>query len=241
MRSRPSGVRPAIFPGSIFLMDGSITGCVKNMFIALVYANPMSMTTFFTKQGTVMVQHYELDETLSALQNSGLLLFPTDTLWSIGCLATDVVAVLRLLRMKAQAPGFDLEILVDSVDMLKEYVDHLHPRLETLMAYHVRPLTVVLEGPRRLPEQLLGPGRVAAFRVVRDDYCRQLIGRLGRPLAASFATLNGQAPIHFGTVSSDILQSVDHVVKYHQQEKTAGEPSVMVRLSECDELEFVRE
>lgn len=186
-----------------------------------------------------MVQHYDLSGALNTLENSGVILFPTDTLWSIGCDVRDPVAVKRLLRLR---PAGQLEILVDSLEMLREYVAHVHPRIETLLVYHVRPITVLFDKVRQLPIEVLVNGRSAAFRVVQDKYCRELIGALGRPVVSVYAQIEGATlPSHFGAVGSDVIEAVDYVVKFRQGEKIPGEPSVMVRLTRKDEFEFLRE
>ncbi len=196
------------------------------------------MWTMFTNE-TSMVQHYDLAGAVATLENSGVILFPTDTLWSIGCDVSDPVALKRLLRFR---PSASLEILVNSVDMLKEYVAHVHPRIETLLVYHVRPLTILFDKVRQLPVDVLVNGRSAAFRVVQDEYCRDLIGALGRPIASIYAWREGSTlPSHFGAVSSDVIEAVDYVTKFRQGEKAHGEPSVMVRLTRKDEFEFLRE
>lgn len=198
------------------------------------------MTT--TNETAQMVQNYDLEGAHSTLSRGGLLLFPTDTLWSIGCDATNPGAIDKLLQVKPSKASTPLEILVDSVQMLKQYVDHLHPRIETLLYYHVRPLTVVCKKARNLPSNLLPPDGRVAIRMVQDDFCRELIQSFGAPLVATYATLNEQYfPSTFGGVSSEVIQAVDYVALHRRTEKTPGEPSVIVSLSEKDELIFLRE
>ena len=190
-----------------------------------------------------MVQDYPLHDTLSVLRNSGLVVFPTDTLWSIGADASDPVGVLRLLRLFNQAANPQpLEILVDSLDMLKHYVHRLHPRLETLLLYHTQPLTIQVDRIQNLPIQLTEEQQLVAFRLVQDEYSRQLIGALGKPIVSMFATFNGHhLPSHFGSINSDVFSATDLVVGMDISSRIPGKASVMVRLSDDDELEFLRE
>ena len=85
-----------------------------------------------------MIQRYDLEGAASVLENEGLLLLPTDALWCIACLADDPVALERLRRIQRYQQGQQMEILFSSLDMLKRYAPQLHPRLETLLAYHYR-------------------------------------------------------------------------------------------------------
>lgn len=199
------------------------------------------MTTF-TNEMKGMASFQEIEGALEILHNGGLLLYPTDTLWSIGCDATDPVAIERVCNLKGRKSTEDFEVLVDSLEMLRQYIDHLHPKLETLLAYHVRPLTVIFENGRNLPERLLAARRRVAFRLAQDKFCRTLITAFGRPLIATPAHSHDQPyPVNFGAVSSVIIEGADYVVKYRQNEKEAGEPAVMVQLSRRDELVFLRE
>jgi L-threonylcarbamoyladenylate synthase len=199
------------------------------------------MTTY-TNEKIRMVQEYDIKGALKVLQEGGVLLFPTDTVWSIGCDATNPQAIEEVMAIKKKAIHKNVEILVDSITMLKNYVEHLHPKLETLLTYHVRPLTVVFDNACNLPESLLAPDGTVGVRVVQDDFCRALIRAHGEPILAAFASVGeGTFPTNFGAISSEIIEEVDFVVKYRQNEKAINEPSVVVRLSNRDELEFLRE
>lgn len=199
------------------------------------------MTTY-TKEKIRMVQEYDIKGALKVLQEGGVILYPTDTVWSIGCDATNPQAIEKVTAIKKKTTTKNFEILVDSLQMLKNYVEHVHPKLETLLMYHMRPLTVVFDHARNLPASVISPDGSIAVRVVQDDFCRALIGAYGEPLLASFASMGeGTFPTNFGSISSEIIEEVDFVVKYRQNEKVSDEPSVVVKLSNRDELEFLRE
>lgn len=200
----------------------------------------MLMTS--TNAPGMMIQGYDLKSALSALLNEGLLLIPTDTLWCIACDATDPVALERLRRLRPPTPNEPIELLFNNLERLNAYVDRLHPRLEVLLAYHSRPLTVLAQGSRRLPRTALLPDGGVAIRLSQDLYCQQLIEALDAPLATIPAhPTNTQLPTHFGRIRSDFITAVDYVARHRQLEKHAGTHSVMVRLDEMDELEFLRE
>ena len=155
----------------------------------------------FTKERTAMVQNYDLDSALSMLRQGRIILYPTDTIWSIGCDATNPVAIEKLNRLKKNDQE-DFEILVDSIQMLKNYVDHLHPRIETLLIYHVRPLTIIFDNPRNLPSNAISRKGTISVRLVQDEYCRNLIKEYGCPLLASFAKFREEPfPVNFGGVA----------------------------------------
>lgn len=185
----------------------------------------------------------DLEAALTSLQAGGIILFPTDTLWSIGCDATNEDAVQQMLHLLKSADGGHAEILVHSLLALKELIPHLHPRLETLLHFHERPLAVLVEGRGCLPNELLRPSGEVAVRIVQDAFSNELVKVFGRPVFSQFAAVTGAPlPATFGSISSDIIQGCRHVVRHRQAERIAGEPAVMVRFSErINELEFIRE
>lgn len=199
------------------------------------------MTTY-TNEKLRMVQEYDIKGALMTLQQGGIILYPTDTIWSIGCDATNTRAIEKVYHIKQKTNAKGVEILVNSLQMLRDYVVHVHPKMETLLVYHTRPLTVVFDKPRNLPANAIAPDGTVAFRVVQDEFCRSLIAELGKPILASFAsTHEGTFPVNFGAISSEIIEQVEFVVKHRQNEKMIHEPSVMVKLTKRDELVFLRE
>ncbi len=199
------------------------------------------MTTY-TNEKIRMIKEYNLKGALTTLQQGGILLYPTDTVWSIGCDATNTLAIEKVKRLKQHTSTGGFEILVDSIQMLRQYVAHLHPKIETLLLYHVRPLTIVFDRARNLPAEVIAPDGSVAIRLVQDAFCSSLICDFGKPLLATFASMSeGTFPVNFGAISSEVIEGVDFVVKHRQGEKKTSEPSVVVRLSRRDELIFLRE
>lgn len=175
------------------------------------------------------------------LRAGGVILYPTDTIWGIGCDATCGAAIERIYAIKRRRPDKPFLLLADSVEMLRTYVGYVHPRVETLLAYHQRPLTIIYEGARNLPENLVAPDGTIGFRIPQDDFCRELIGRLGCPIISTSANVSGAPfPAHFGEVSSEIIEQMDYVVRYRQWDTDPAQPSVVARVAEHGELIFLR-
>lgn len=184
----------------------------------------------------------DISEIVRILHDEGIICYPTDTVWGIGCDATNEVAIARITRLKGRAPDKGYIILVDSIEMLKQYVPKIHPRLETLLAYHSRPLTVIYDRSVGLPTAVKAPDGSVGIRIVQDEFCRLLIGALGRPLLSTSANKSGQPfPPTFGAISSDILMNVDYVVKHRQDDKEPHQPSSIAKLDRHQELDFIRE
>lgn len=196
----------------------------------------------FTNRNTGMVQHHTLEPVISTLEKGGLILLPTDTIWGIGCDATNAEAVGRVRSIKQTKNREPLVILVASIEMLKNYVAYIHPRVETLLLFHSRPLTVIYDKGVNLPENALGADGSVAIRIPQDEFCQSLLQIFGKPIVATSAHI-GDAPYprHFGEISSAVIEGIDYVVKHRQMEKEMGQPSVIARLGEDEELIFIRE
>jgi L-threonylcarbamoyladenylate synthase len=190
----------------------------------------------------IMFENEKFEEILTVLKQGGIILYPTDTIWGIGCDATNEAAVEKINHLKNRKNKNGYVVLVDSLETLKNYVSHVHPRIDTLLHFHERPLTVIYEEGMGLAPSVLGKDGSVGIRIVKDAFCRELIRQLGKPLVATSANITGRDfPSHYGEISSEVLEKVDLVVRYKQDHKEKGEPSVIVRLNETEELDFIRE
>jgi len=179
---------------------------------------------------------------VDGIHNGDIFLFPTDTIWSIGCDATNPVAMQRIYGLKQCLPGKPCVLLVSSIEMIKDYVYQVHPRIETLLMHHTRPLTVVYPNAMNLPSTSVATDGSVAIRVVQNIFCAQLINAVGRPLVATSASIHNQTfPRNFGEISSEVLCGVDQVVKLRQDEKKLHDPSVMITMGRKGEIVFLRE
>jgi len=189
-----------------------------------------------------MIQIDTMTEVNEVLAQGGLILLPTDTIWGIGCDACNTNAVEKVFDLKQRDRSKPFILLADSVAMVKKYVHQVHPRIDTLLMYHQRPLTVIYEQARNLPSNVIAQDGSVAFRVPQDAFCRALIQSYGRPIVATSANISNEPfPAKFGEISSAVIQGVDYVIKNPRKEEIATEPSVIVRLDKRGELEFIRE
>jgi L-threonylcarbamoyladenylate synthase len=187
---------------------------------------------------------FELDdihELLRILNNGGLILYPTDTIWGIGCDATNETAVARIYALKQRMTGKGYVLLADNMAMINDYVEHFHPKVQTLLSFHTRPLTLIYDKGINLPDNTLAPDGSVAFRIPQDRFCKDLIHYFGKPLVATSANISNEPfPSFFGEISSAIISGVDYVVRYRRDDKIFQEPSIIARLGENEELEFLR-
>jgi len=184
----------------------------------------------------------EIDEVVDTLKKGGIILYPTDTIWGLGCDAQNEKSIEKIYAIKQRAQSAPLILLVDSVEMLKDYVPRIHPRVETLMSMHQKPLTIVYSGVEGLPSVLYSEKNTLAIRVVQDKFCQAMIRDFGAPIVSTSANESGQPwPKGFGEISSEIIKAVDYVVRHRREEKVTGEPSVIATYNSKGNLHFLRE
>lgn len=201
----------------------------------------MSMTTLQASHSNI--KGSDLTAALSALRTHGLALIPTDTVWSVACDATDDIAVERLCRLTQPTTLRPVELLFASLGQLLQYIHRFHPKLETLLAYHLRPLTVISPGGRQLSPLAMTSNQRFAVRITRDAYCLQLIEKLQKPLATMAASTNPEvpAPAGFGFIRSDIIEQVNYVARHRHRDPATDSLSVMIELDAYEEINFLRE
>ena len=177
---------------------------------------------------------------LSALKAGGLLLLPTANLWQLTADATQVSAVNALLETCPATRVNRPELIFPDRETMLRWFPDLHPKIDTLLIYHGRALTISLPASRRVPISMIGPGDEVNVRLAMDSLCLQLCEDLEGPLAACFAMGHGQKmlPTRFGQINSDVLYRADYTVMRRQKEPLGSRPAVRVRMQE-DELEFL--
>ena len=167
---------------------------------------------------------------LEALQNGGLILYPTDTIWGIGCDATNATGVERIYALKKRPDEKSMIVLVaDERDVLR-YV--AKPDLQVFDYLHSvkRPTTVIYDGAVRLANNLINPDGTIAIRICEDQFCKHLIKRFRKPIVSTSANISGQSfPRTFSEISNEIKLGVDYVVNYRQDDKTISQPSALIR------------
>lgn len=182
-----------------------------------------------------------LDEIIDVLRSGGVIVFPTDTVWALGCSIEHESAAQRIWEIKTKKSDRSMLLMVKDIGMLKQYVPQLHPKIETLLAYHERPVTIIYDQVQNVPDTVKTSDGATPIRVVTDEFCKQLIDRLGVPIVASSANITDEPfPENFGQISSDILTKADYIVKMKQAEKAPGSPSMWIKMSPKGELIFLR-
>ena len=177
-----------------------------------------------------MVFEKDIEKSLEILRNGGVILYPTDTIWGIGCDASNEEAVARIYQIKKRPESKSMIVLLAEAKDIIKYVAHPDPAIFEFLENTQKPTTVVYDGAIGLAENLLADDGSVGIRVVKDDFCRHLIKRLRRPIVSTSANVSGEpSPTHFAAISPEIKASVDYVVRYRQEEVANPSPSSVVR------------
>lgn len=175
------------------------------------------------------------------LKKDGVILYPTDTIWGLGGSIYSQQATEKIYTIKKRDRQKAILLLVDSIDMLKLYIQDIHPRVETLMVYHKQPLTIIYKANSKIPDYLLCGGETIAIRVVQDEFCKSLINLLGHPITSTSANIASvPSPTYFNEINQQVIDQADYVVKYRQEDRTRASESVIAKFDYNGNLLFIR-
>ncbi|WP_044399131.1 L-threonylcarbamoyladenylate synthase [Lacinutrix sp. Hel_I_90] len=183
----------------------------------------------------------EIEKTLEVLKRGGIILYPTDTVWGIGCDATNAEAVQKIYKLKQRQDSKAMICLVNNYGMLEKHVDNVPKMAYTILDIAVNPTTVVYDSPAGIAENLVASDNTLAIRIVDHEFCKKLIRYLGRPLVSTSANLAGKpTPKSFKEINEAILKGVDYVVNL-QKETIAKNPSTIIKLGSDGGVKIIRE
>ena len=183
----------------------------------------------------------ELSACLSALNSGGTILYPTDTIWGLGCDATRTDAVNKIYTIKKRIGSKSLIVLIDSAKKLSLYVKNVPLITWDLLKNITTPLTIIYPAGKNLALNVLGDDGSVAIRITSNEFCRQLIGEFGRPLVSTSANLSGQAnPRHFHDINPDITRLADYTVGLYHDSLSPVKPSRVIKLYENGEFNVIR-
>ncbi len=183
----------------------------------------------------------EVEKSVNLLKHGKILLYPTDTIWGIGCDATNSKAIARIFKLKNREEQKSLIILLDSVDKLTQYVDNVPSIAYDLIENAASPITIVFNNAKKLPKKLIAPDGSIAIRIVKGDYCVEVIKKLGHPLVSTSANISGEpSPQTFQQISEIIKEKVDYVVDIYRSRIRSIRPSTLIKLEDNGTFSILR-
>ena len=183
----------------------------------------------------------EVNKALEVIRKGGVILYPTDTIWGIGCDATNEAAVKRVYEIKRRADSKAMISLVDNPNRIVRYVRNIPDVAWDMMELATKPLTIIYDDVMGLAPNMIAEDGSAAFRVTKEEFSHELCYRFQKPIVSTSANISGEpSAATFKEISQEIKDAVDYVVHYSWQSKEKHQPSNIVKISKNCEVKVIR-
>ena len=188
-----------------------------------------------------MTLREEIHYCVNLLKAGKVILYPTDTIWGIGCDATNTRAVERIYKIKQREARKSMIILLDDEKNLEKYVSGVPPIAYDLIRNSASPLTIVYPGARNISKKLIRKDGTIAIRIARDRFASQVVRHLGKPLVSTSANISGTpTAVTFGMINPELIGKVDYVVKHFREQTHSMKPSTVIRLEDDGRFTVIR-
>lgn len=183
----------------------------------------------------------EIDKAISVLKKGKIILYPTDTVWGIGCDAFNKKAIKRIYQIKQRSEKKSFIVLLNDRNELQNYLYEVPPIAFDLMDKTRGPLTIIYQGVKDNLKHLCANDGTIAIRIIQDQFCAPLIKKLGHPLVSTSANISGNpTPTNFRQIDEEIKESVDHVVNLFQAKLSSTKPSTLIKLEPDNTFKVLR-
>jgi L-threonylcarbamoyladenylate synthase len=188
-----------------------------------------------------MIFEEDLKESLNTLRKGGVLLYPTDTIWGLGCDPTNEPAVNRIFQLKSRGENKSLIILADSISMIERYVTEIPEIVYELAEVSDTPLTIIYPKGKNLALGVCSADGSVAIRICMDEFCSELISRFRKPIVSTSANLSGSpSPGNFSEIDNILVNKVDYVVKFRQDDRSKNLASPVIKVNLNGTIEIIR-
>ncbi|WP_347839638.1 L-threonylcarbamoyladenylate synthase [uncultured Draconibacterium sp.] len=185
--------------------------------------------------------HDDLKKAVEVLKDGGIILYPTDTIWGIGCDATNAEAVKRIYDIKKREDSKSMLVLMENPALLNRYVDDVPEVAWDLVEISTTPLTVIYPGAKNLAPNLIAADSSIGIRFTKEEFTTKLLQRFRRPIVSTSANISGEkSPAFFDEISDEIKKLVDYVVEYRQNDHTPSKPSSIIKLGPGGQIDIIR-
>lgn len=185
--------------------------------------------------------HDDIKKALKVLKIGGIILYPTDTIWGIGCDATNEKAVDRIYKIKKRDDSKSMLVLMENPALLERYVTEVPEIAWDLVEIATTPLTVIYPNAKNLAKNLVAEDGSIGIRFTKEAFTSQLLQRFRRPLVSTSANISGEkSPAFFDEISEEIKNQVDYIVEYRQNDTTPAQPSSIIKLGVGGQIDIIR-
>ncbi len=182
-----------------------------------------------------------IDKSLEILNAGGVILYPTDTIWGIGCDATNEKAVERIYRIKQRCDQKSMLVLLDNPNKIPSYINEMPELAWDLMDLSESPLTIIYSGAKNLAPNLIASDGSIGIRISNDEFNQKLIQRFKKPIVSTSANISGEnSPQYFAEISHEIIEAVDYVVELKQDDLSKSQASSIIKLGVNGEIQVIR-
>ena len=183
----------------------------------------------------------DIQQAIEVLKKGGIILYPTDTVWGIGCDATNAEAVARIYQLKKREDSKSMLVLLENPNRLNSYIEEVPEVAWELVDVADKPLTIVYPGAKNLAKNLIAGDGSIGIRISGEAFTQQLIQRFRKPIVSTSANISGEpSPAFFDEISQEIIDGVDYVVQYRQDDRTPITPSSVIKLGVGGEIQILR-
>jgi L-threonylcarbamoyladenylate synthase len=184
----------------------------------------------------------DIKAALEVLQKGGVILYPTDTIWGLGCDACNEEAVKRVYAIKNRVDSKSMLVLMENAALLERYVEEVPEIAYDLIELSEKPMTIIYDGARGLAKNLVAEDGSIGIRITTETFSSELIRRFKRPIVSTSANISGRpSPANFSEIEQEIIDAVDYVVKYRQDDIAKAVPSSIMKLGRGGEIKIIRE
>jgi L-threonylcarbamoyladenylate synthase len=183
----------------------------------------------------------DIKKALEVLKSGGVILYPTDTIWGLGCDATNPEAVQKIYKIKKREDSKSMLVLMENPALLERYVDEVPEVAWDLVEISTTPLTVIYPGAKNLAANLIAGDGSVGIRFTKEDFTTRLLQRFRRPIVSTSANISGEkAPAFFDEISEDIKEQADYIVEYRQDDVIPAQPSSIIKLGPGGQIDIIR-
>lgn len=183
----------------------------------------------------------DINHALEVLRSGGIILYPTDTIWGIGCDATNHDAVERIYDIKKRQDHKSMLVLLNNINFIGSYVEEVPEIAIEIIEIADKPTTIIYSGAKNLAENLISDDGSIGIRITKELFTSKLLDRFRKPIVSTSANISGErSPLNFSEISEDIKQSVDYIVKYKQDEEYRGKASSIIKIGRSNEVKVIR-
>lgn len=190
-----------------------------------------------------MEDFYEdIVQALEVLRKGGVILYPTDTIWGIGCDATNAEAVKRIYEIKNREDSKSMLVLLENPNLILGYIEEMPEVAWDLIDFAEKPTTIIYDGAKNLASNLIAEDGSIGIRITKEAFTQKLIQRFRKPIVSTSANISGEpSPMNFSEISEEIKAKVDYIVSYRQGEKANPSPSSIIKLGATGLFKILRQ